>query len=458
MAAERPRIHGALSRAASLRMRIALAAVLVVGLALGVGAVLLLGTLRANLLDYGRTTAEQRANSVATQIARGAGDQLPPLDKIDDDESVQIVSADGTVLAATKNAQGLPDLRTSESASEVRDVSFDDHPIVLVHKTVTRADQQLTVVVGRDLEQRQDATASVFTVLVIGCPALLLIVGAMAWFAVGGALAPVDRIRVEAEEIRATELHRRVPEPARQDEIGRLARTMNRMLDRLETSQRQQRRFISDAAHELRSPIAAIKQNIEVATTYPDAITTAELTAVVSAESTRLERLTADLLRLARLDERAPEPSGNPVDLDDLVLDQVQRLRSTTALRIESGGVSAGRVGGDEALLSQVLRNLVDNAERHTSTAIAFTLGEEGEAVRLSVEDDGPGIAVTDRERIFDRFVRLDEARTHDGGTGLGLAIVREVVTAYGGGVTVTASDLGGACFTIRLPRLVDSA
>lgn len=455
MAADGAPVRGAIARAASLRVRITVAAVLVVGLALGVGAVLLLSLLRANLLDYSRAAAVHRADSVASRLS--AGGPTPSLAGIDDDEAVQVLDSNHTVLASTENAAGLPDLRTSTDRNGVRPVSFDDHPFVFVDKTVRTSDGTRTVVAGHDLEAFTEATTSVTQLLLIGCPLLLLLIGAMAWTAVGRALAPVDRILREAEGIGATELHRRLPEPARQDEIGRLARTMNLMIGRLDRSQRQQRRFISDAAHELRSPIAAIKQNVEVASTYPDAISTPELLEAVQAEADRLDQLTTGLLRLARLDERAPEPSRNPVDLDDLVLDQVHRLKSTTALVIDATAVSAGRVGGEEALLGQVLRNLVDNAERHARTRISFTLAEHDQSVLLSVDNDGPVIPPADRERVFERFVRLDEARTHDGGTGLGLAIVHDVVAAYRGTVVVSDGRLGGACFEVTLPRLSDA-
>lgn len=338
-------------------------------------------------------------------------------------------------------------------------MSFDDDPYVVVAKTVKTPQGTRVVVAGSSLEDAEDATGSLSRLLLIGSPLMVLFVGALAWFGIGRTFAPVDQIRREADEIGATELHRRLPEPSRQDEIGRLARTMNQMLDRLDYAQQQQRRFIADAAHELRSPVASIKQNLEVAATYPEHLSTSEMTEAVMAESDRLEHLIVALLRLARLDERKPERSDTPVDLDDLVLAEVQRLKSATPLRIDASAVSAGRVGGDEALLAQMLRNVVDNAEHHAQTTIALTLAECDKTVTLSVEDDGPGVPAADRERIFERFVRLDESRTRDaGGSGLGLAIVHDIVSAYDGNVVVTESKLGGARFLITLPRLADES
>ena len=451
------RLAQVLARATRLRVRITIAAVLVVGLALAAGSVVLLGLLHATLKDYSRSAAERRADTLSSELSLLPGADLPSLARIEDDEFVQILDGAGAVLASTENAKGFPDLRLTGAGNDEKTVPFDKHPFVVVDKTVRTRQGIRTVVAGVDLEAADEGTGTLMTLLLVGCPLLLMVVAAMAWFAVGGTLAPVERIRLEADDISATELHRRLPEPARDDEIGRLARTMNRMLARLDHAQQRQRRFVSDAAHELRSPIASIKQNVEVATTYPDSFSTEELIETVRSETIRLERLTTALLRLARLDEHAHILSENAVDLDDLVLEEAQRLKSTTSFRIDASGVLAGRVGGDESLLAQVLRNLVDNAQRHTETTIALTLSEHERTVTLSVEDDGPGVPVADRELVFERFVRLDEARACDeGGSGLGLAIVSEVVAAYGGSVAVADSRLGGAAMVVTLPRLID--
>lgn len=458
MAAEsNGRLRRVLAGSAPLRVRITAVAVLVVGLALVVGSVALVSLLRTNLIDSSRQVAENRADSLVSQLSTN-GD-ISTLTDVGDEEFVQILNQTGKVLAATKNARGQRSLRVPEDSKDIRSVSFDDDPYVVVAENAKTPQGVRVVVAGSSLEDAQDATGSLAKLLLIGSPLMVLFVGALTWFGIGRTLAPVDRIRREADEIGATELHRRLPEPPRQDEIGRLARTMNRMLDRLDYAQQQQRRFIADAAHELRSPIASIKQNLEVAATYPEHLSTSEMTEAVMAESDRLERLIVALLRLAHLDERSPERSGIPVDLDDLVLAEVQRLKNATSLRIDASAVSAGRVGGDEALLAQMLRNVVDNAEHHAQTTIALTLAEYDKTVTLSVEDDGPGVPAADRERIFERFVRLDESRARDaGGSGLGLAIVHDIVNAYSGTVAVTESNLGGARFLITLPRLADGS
>jgi signal transduction histidine kinase len=237
------------------------------------------------------------------------------------------------------------------------------------------------------------------------------------------------------------------------DEIGHLARTMNRMLGRLEQSQARQRQFIADSSHELRSPVASIRQNTEVALAHPNTTTVGKLAETVLAEDLRIQRLIDDLLLLARADEHALDLRRQAVDLDDLVFDEARGLRATTDLRVDTTAVSAARTDGDVSGLRRVLRNLGSNAARHAASRIAFTLSQHNGAVTLTVDDDGDGIAPADRERVLERFVRLDEGRARDlGGNGLGLAIVAELVHAHGGELAVGAAPLGGARIEIRLP------
>ena len=262
---------------------------------------------------------------------------------------------------------------------------------------------------------------------------MVAVVALTTWFAVGRALAPVEAIRREVDAISAAQLHRRVPQPKADDEIGRLAATMNRMLERLESARNSQRRFVSDASHELRSPITTIRQHAEVALAHPDRVTAAELAEVVLAEQQRMQRLVEDLLLLARADEHVPLPRA-AVDLDDLAFEEGHRLRSATSKRVDTSGVNAVRVQGDADALRRMVRNVGENAVRHASSRVDVTLVERGEEVVLTIDDDGPGIPATERARVLQRFVRLDDARSRDeGGSGLGLSIVDEVVRAHGG-------------------------
>jgi signal transduction histidine kinase len=229
------------------------------------------------------------------------------------------------------------------------------------------------------------------------------------------------------------------------------------MLDRLERSSARQRRFTADASHELRSPVASIRQHAEVALAHPGRTTTEELAETVLAEDLRVQRLVEDLLLLARADERTLELKRRPVDLDDLLFEEARRLRQTTGLRVDTAAVSARRVVGDETSLQRVVRNVVDNAARHARSSVALTLGAVDGTAVVAVEDDGAGIPESERERVLERFVRLDEARARDGGgAGLGLAIVAELVTAHGGRVDIGSSPIGGARVEVRLPGLVD--
>jgi signal transduction histidine kinase len=332
-------------------------------------------------------------------------------------------------------------------------VPIDDTGFLATARAARTPSGDLVVVVARTIDTVADSTGTVTRVLAVGLPLMLLLVASITWGVVGRALAPVEAIRAEVDEISAAELHRRVTIPPGQDEISRLASTMNRMLGRLEQAQSRQHRFISDASHELRSPVASIRQHAEVALAHPETTPTAELAETVLAENLRVQRLVEDLLMLARADEHALGLNRRPLDLDDIVFDEARRLREGTALRVETVGVSAGRVDGDAAGLRRVLRNLGENASRHARSRVAFALAAENGNLLLAVDDDGPGNPESERALVLERFVRLDDARARDaGGSGLGLAIVSEVVAAHGGRVTIADSALGGARVEVRLP------
>ena len=284
-------------------------------------------------------------------------------------------------------------------------------------------------------------------------PLLIALVGFAVWYLAGRALRPVEAIRAEAEEITGTTIHRRVPEPATDDEVGRLARTMNAMLDRLEESSQRQRRFVSDASHELRSPLASIRANLEVALRNSDRADWPAVAGRALAEDERMENMVTDLLDLARLDETTegtPIESLPEVDLDELVLDETVRPHRVP---VDTTRVSAGRVHGRREQLARVVRNLLDNADRHARSRVALALQNGDGTVELTVDDDGPGIPADDRERVFDRFTRLDDGRARDaGGLGLGLAMVKTIVEGHGGTIEIDDAPLGGARVAVRLP------
>jgi signal transduction histidine kinase len=372
------------------------------------------------------------------------------IDVIDPTEEFVQVLHDGEIVAASDNVRGLPPLAFPSPGQHVRldQVPFTDAPFIVA----SAARGNLTAFVGRNIDDEIDARNTVRKALLLGAPALLLVVGAVIWWIVGRAMRPVEDIREEVERISARELDRRVPDAPGGDEVARLAVTMNRMLDRLQRSQDRQRRLVSDASHELRSPVAAIRQHAEVAGRHPDATRVDELGAAILDETDRLQGLVEDLLVLARLDE-GDESVAVEVDLDDIVLAEATRLRRATTIDVDTIGIGAGRVLGSAAALERVVRNLTENAARHAHGRIALGLARADGRVTLTVEDDGPGIPPADRDRVFERFVRLDESRGRGtGGAGLGLAIAREVVASHGGETTLGKSQMGGLRVEVRLP------
>ena len=460
MAAERLRVVPG-----SVRVRTTVAAVAVVGVAMVVGAVVMVVVLRTTLTREVRAAARLRAEDVAAVLGAGSGAAGPGTLAVDDADEllIQVLDGGGRVVAASPNVNGRPPVARLRPGSSVEvevpaGGAMDERGEFLA--VATGADTtagRRTVLVARSTEAVDEAVAAVGGLLAVGLPLLLAVVAVTTWVVVGRALAPVEAMRAEVDEISAAALHRRVPDPPADDEIGRLARTMNRMLGRLEQAQARQRRLVADASHELRSPVATIRQHAEVALAHPGLSSTAELASTVLAEDLRLQRLTEDLLLLTRADEQSLALRRRPVDLDDLVFEEARRLRDTTALRVDTTAVSAGRVAGDAAGLRRVLRNLGDNASRYARERLALSVGERDATVVLAVDDDGPGIPDADRERVFERFVRLDDARARDdGGSGLGLAIVAELVAAHGGAVVAAAGPLGGARVEITLPRLAD--
>ncbi|WP_431521569.1 ATP-binding protein [Actinomadura madurae] len=281
-----------------------------------------------------------------------------------------------------------------------------------------------------------------------GLPPLLAVVAGVTWLVTRRALRPVEAVRAELAAITSSgDLARRVPVPDARDEIAGLAVTTNETLAALEESVARQRGFVADASHELRSPIASLRTQLEVAAAHPGLLDVDGLVEDV----VRLQHLAADLLLLARIDA-GDRPPARPVLLGGLVRDELER-RTGDRIPVEPSIEGDPRVMGVPGRLSRVVGNLLDNAERYAGTAVRLSLREEAGAAVLRVADDGPGVPPGDRERIFERFVRLDDARSRDdGGAGLGLAIARDLVLAHGGAITVGDAPGGGALFEVRLP------
>jgi signal transduction histidine kinase len=443
----------------TIRVRTVVAAIVVVGAALVIAAVTLVLVVRTTLVGNVRTASEQRAEEIAATLSAGATPSLAV--SAPDEQLIQILDMDGRVVSASDNVTGAPAVArlVSGQTAEVHSRVDEDLFLAVAVAADTPAGQRM-VLVARALSDALESTQILLRLLGVGVPLLLVVVGATTWRMVGRALAPVAAISSEVDEISAAQLHRRVPEPDSDDEIAGLARTMNRMLDRLEAARDSQRRFIADASHELRTPIASIRQHAEVTLAHPARASATGLAEPVHAEAMRLQHLVDDLLLLARADEAGLALNYVAVDVDDIAFAEANRLRATTVLRVDTSGVSAGRVTGDLLGLRRMVRNLVDNAARHARSTVAFVLAEDNHAVTLTVDDDGPGIPAADRTRVLQRFVRLTDARARtsgeDGsgedGSGLGLAIVAELVHAHHGNLVIADSPLGGARFSITLP------
>jgi signal transduction histidine kinase len=466
-------------RSAGVAVRVTIAATLVVAVALVAGALIFWAALRASLTSQLDAAARQDASAIAQQLdaldLEGGSDgdsdddddddeasatetsaadrdaietMLPDLD---DDRFIQVIDRDtGAVVAASDAADDAPALadRDGTAPSTVRLPGEDD-----TYAAAADRDGDWVVVAGRSTAQADSTLATVGIMLAIAVPLLIALVAVTSWLTARRALAPVERMRREVDAVTGTDLSRRVPEPEVDDEIGRLAHTMNGMLARVEASAATQRRFISDASHELKSPLASLKQYAEVARLHPDRISQAELSEAVLDEGGRLERLVQGMLVLARADERALPLTLAEVDLDDLALAEARRLGQAATVATDVSGVAPARVRGDLGLLQQLVRNLADNAARHATGRVAFSTAADAAGVSLVIDDDGAGVAPEDRERVFERFVRLDDARARDtGGSGLGLAIVREIAAAHGGSVRIDDSPLGGARVVVRLP------
>ena len=290
-------------------------------------------------------------------------------------------------------------------------------------------------------------------ILLVAVPLLLLIVAFIVWFAVGLTLSPVEAIRRRVATIASNDLTDRVPETGGDDEVSRMARTLNAMLDRLETSSRIQQEFVSNASHELRSPLTTLLATADRASNHIDETDWVEFTDTIRREGRRIDSLVDDLFFLARSDERREEMRREEVDLDDILDEEARRVRQITTLSISTAGVQPARVWGDPAMLRRLVRNIVDNALRFANDEVSFSTRYVGPMAEICVHDDGTGVDVANSERLFQRFVRTDAARSRtSGGTGLGLPIVAEITLRHGGEARFITVE-SGSTMRIRVRR-----
>ncbi|WP_421740191.1 ATP-binding protein [Cellulomonas sp.] len=431
-------------RGASLRLRLTLLASGAVCVALVVGAIALTTVLRSTRVDALDQVVRDRAATVA---ALAADDRLPETLPVEEPgEIVQLIDADGAVLATSPNASRTlpvltPDVLAGLGATSTQQTAYDDAARVAVRAT-TYGEEPVTVVATVPLTEVQGVLDALRLALVVVVPLLTVALGVGVWLILGRALRPVEELRRGAALVASSGGPGSLPLPARDDELGALARTLNSMLDRLEAGAARQRAFVADAAHELRSPLASLRTTIEVARAHPGSYGTDELARDLEVEVLRMQALVDDLLLLARV-------GSSPLVHDELDLGAVARdvVRPGGPVAVTVTG--SGQARGDAAAVGRVLRNLVDNAVRHAVDRVEVVVADGS----VRVDDDGAGVAQADRERVFERFVRLDEARERDaGGSGLGLAIAREIAREQGGDVVLGDADLGGLRAELRLP------
>ena len=435
----------------TVRWRVTLLAAVAVALVLVVTGVVLVVVQRGVLTDKLDETLIADANRVIASTSGGAA--IAAL-SADDEAVAQVVTLDGRVVDASNQAIEDAPIAATPPGAAPRFGTIDG-PLEgtgsyrVVSRRFTADGQDLVVHVAAPLDDVRDAVRALLVTLLFLIPIVTAVLAALVWLLVGRTLRPVEQIRAEVAGIGLGELDRRVPQPPGRDEIARLAGTMNEMLDRLDASNRQQQQFVADASHELRTPLARLRTEIEVAQGV-DQNGDAVLGSLLE-EVDNLQRLTDDLLVLARSDAGAADAEGRPVDLDDVVFEEV-RAMDARGRGVDTRQVSAAQVVGHRDQLRRVVANLLDNAVRHAADSVTLSLAETNGVVQLVVTDDGPGIPAGRQAEVFERFGRLDEARTADrGGTGLGLAIARDLVERHGGTIVVDADYEAGARFVVTL-------
>lgn len=454
---------------------------------------LLFNVLRVSLTRSVDDTARQGAASVQALIN---ANRLPDPVPVAPDITVQVLDASGRIVDVSPGADRLvPLLSPAQAAASARNggVLLLDGPAYgmpsLLRVTAVGASGGDLVIAAVPYSSVGDSLSVVARALVFGTPLLFALFTGAIWLAVGSTLRPISELRRGAAGVTATAVPSDLPVPEARDEVRSLALTLNDMLSRLAAAQQRQRALVSDTAHELRSPIASIRTQLEVALDHPDRQDWAATARDVHADVLRLARLAEDLLLLARLDELAGTPRrGGTVDLAGLTESVVARYAGTRVPVVTEGpaetapgAAGAGATGaasapagtaepclvaGDRDSLDRLLVNLIDNAVRYAKSRVTVTVCREDTRVALAVTDDGPGIPAAGLERAFNRFARLDTARSRDsdedGGAGLGLAIVRATAQAYGGTAhlepAAPAAEPPGLRAVVRLPAATPPA
>jgi signal transduction histidine kinase len=456
----------------TVRFRITALATVAVAAVLVVTAVGLLVVQRRALTDSLDEALATEARAVVARIEDG-GAAVTAVDPptVDDDAVAQVVVGDEIVAASRPglDRRRLAPEPSGASATRTEDVPGGDGAFRVVSQRVpgsgggnsVDAGSATVVHVAAPLDDVDDSVGLLARSLALAVPAVTALLAALVWALAGRTLRPVESIRREVAQIGATDLRRRVPVPSGDDEVARLARTMNAMLGRVEGASDRQRRFVGDASHELRTPLARMRSELEIDLAHPDRADLAATHRSVLDETIGMQHLVDDLLHLARADgapDAAVHPDGEKdaaalARLDEVVAAEVSRARAHSPVALDVVATAPMTVAGDPAELGRVVANLLDNATRHARSHVEATVDDTGGAAEVAVIDDGPGVPPDQAERIFERFARLDDARSSaDGGTGLGLAIAREIAERHGGTLTLDPAHRPGARFVLRLP------
>jgi two-component system, OmpR family, sensor kinase len=436
-------------RRVPIRLRVAAAFAVVMAIVLAGSGFFLYSRLASHLLAEIDNDLQLRSQDLAALVGRGgsltrdSGGRL-----IERGESyAQLVSPSGRVLGATSPLGRVRLLDGAQRSEALRRPVYVDKPSVrglnepsrILATAATRNGRRVVLLVGVTLENRAETLAQFRDELLIAGPLALLLATGVGYLLAGVSLRQVDRMRRRAGEISAQTPGERLPVPRSGDEIERLGTTLNEMLDRLEAGLLRERRFVADAGHELRTPLALLRTELELALRH--AGTPAEMREALRRsfdETDRLAQLAEDLLVIARSDGHEL-----PLRWEEL---QVDELFASVARRVETRAESEGKmidvdgrgmtVHADRLRLEQALGNMVDNAIRHGGDEIRLEAVTRNGSTELHVTDDGPGFPDGFLEHAFDRFSRADPARAR-GGAGLGLAIVRTIAEAHGGSAHV---------------------
>lgn len=446
-----------------VRRRSVVSAVVVVGVALAVGSAVLVMLLQAALVSTARDGVVARAGDLSILLAeQGVVEARQTMrDSKRPGEEAQVVDGAGRVVAASDDRLRSPLSDLRPPPGQVADTKLAALPVLgdtddyLVGAAgVLIEGRPFVVQVVAPVQVQADTVQTVALFAVAAIPLILLVVGVSVWALMGRSLQSVERIRAHVATIDSQRLTERVEVPPTQDEIARLAATMNTMLERLNASDQAQKAFLSDASHELRSPLSTLMTTAEVASMDPSGLTWVQTQGMVLSETRRMQFLVEDLLTLAKADSRALVRRFAEVDLEDVLDQEIRRLRPLSRQRIVVG-LEPARVRGDADRLAQVFRNVLDNADRHAKSTLEVAMVFDHQSVRIRIDNDGLPIEEDQRERVFERFVRLDESRSRDGGgSGLGLAISAEIVRVHGGTITTTDTERGWCRFEITLPLI----